>query len=148
MHNATVKRPAFRGVWRVWAKPGAGGACSCQLDLVRMDASIPVQRGDSEARSVGALVEVGTPADLPNNGSHISPEHCRALGAALGRIQRGKRVLVENVRMAGGARVLGLAVRDSIDCCMIKPDAISSAVPIARIASACGLSGGSSLAGV
>ena len=120
-----------------------------KLDLVRMDASMyPSNTATSEARSVGALVEVGTPADLPNNGSHICPEHCRALGAALGRIQRGKRVLVDNVRMAGGSRVRRLAVRDSIDCCMIKPDAISSAVPTARIASACGLSGGSSLAGV
>ena len=74
------------GSGRLSVKPGAGGAC-CS-NWFEWPPAYPSCAAPSEARSVGALVEVGAPADLPNNGSHQPsglPRDCGGTGRGPGR---------------------------------------------------------------
>ena len=74
------------GSGRLSVKPGAGGAC-CS-NWFELPPAYPSCAAPSEARSVGALVEVGAPADLPNNGSHQPsglPRDCGGTGRGPGR---------------------------------------------------------------
>ena len=66
-HNATVKRPAFRGI-----RAGVGETCGwrpCGSSWFEWLPAYPSSVAPSEARSIGASVEVGAPANLPHNGS-------------------------------------------------------------------------------
>jgi hypothetical protein len=74
------------GSGRLSVKPGAGGACCSSW--FEWPPAYPSCAAPSEARSVGALVEVGAPADLPNNGSHQPgglPRDCGGTGRGPGR---------------------------------------------------------------
>ena len=93
----------------MWVKPGAGGACYCSW--LEWTPAYPSCAAPSEARSVGASVEVGASADLRHmHNATVKRPAFRRIWAGVGETWGGRRVQIDLVRMGAELPVLRSAL--------------------------------------